>query len=215
MTTTLEKPFLTDVQTLRQRSREHIDKGPLTQNYGGDVKKTIELLQNVVATELVCVLRYTMHAICATGIDSEAIKAEFQEHARDEQEHMMRAADRIDQLGGVPNLNPDGLASRSASEYGHATELVEMIKENLIAERIAVEHYRELIRYFGENDPTTRIMLESLLAKEEEHANDMHDLLVAHEGKLPNLNGKEINATCHLNLTRRLTDMDVLTKLLR
>jgi bacterioferritin len=129
------------------------------------------------------VLRYTMHAVSATGIDSEAVKSEFLMHAHDEQEHMMKIAERINQLGGTPNFNPDGLASRSASEYGNASELVAMIKENLIAERIAVEHYRELIRYFGENDPTTRVMLEGILATEEEHANDMHDLLISHEGQ--------------------------------
>ena len=180
--TTTQQPFLTDIQELRRRSRQQIEEGALTPNYGGDVQKTIDILQNALATEIVCVLRYTMHAVSATGIDSEAVKAEFTIHAHDEQEHMMRIAERINQLGGTPNFNPDGLSSRSASEYGNASDLVEMIKENLIAERIAVEHYRELIRYFGENDPTTRIMLEALLAKEEEHANDMHDLLIAHEG---------------------------------
>ena len=177
-----QQPFLTDINVLRERSRKQIEEGAVTQNYGGDVQQTINILQNVLATEIVCVLRYTMHGIAATGIDSEAVKAEFITHAHDEQQHMMQAAERINQLGGIPNFNPDGLAMRSASEYGRATELVAMIKENLIAERIAVEHYRELIRFFGEKDPTTRVMLEGILSKEEEHANDMHDLLVAHEG---------------------------------
>lgn len=177
-----EQPFLTDVAELRKRSRQQIEEGAVTQNYGGNAENTIMILQNVLATEIVCVLRYTMHAVSATGIDSEAVKAEFTMHAHDEQEHMMKVAERINQLGGIPNFNPDGLSSRSASEYGKAGNLVEMIKENLIAERIAVEHYRELIRYFAENDPTTRVMLESILSKEEEHANDMHDLLIAHEG---------------------------------
>lgn len=179
---TAHQPFITDIQELRRRTRQQIEMGAITPNYGGDVQKTIDILQNVVATEMVCVLRYTMHAIAANGIDSESVKAEFEQHAREEQDHMRRAAERISQLGGVPNLNPEGLALRSASEYGNATKLIDMIKENLIAERIAVEHYRELIRYFGENDPTTRIMIESILATEEEHANDMHDLLVAREG---------------------------------
>jgi bacterioferritin len=178
-----KKPFLTDVQTLRARARKHIEDGGVTANYEGDVKKTIEILQAVLATELVCVLRYTMHAVAATGISSEGVKAEFATHAKEEQEHAMEVAERINQLGGRPDFNPQGLASRSASEYGNAGNLVDMIKENLIAERIAVEHYRELIRYFGDRDPSTRHMLVGILAVEEEHANDMHDLLVAHEGK--------------------------------
>lgn len=179
----LEQPFLTDIQELRRRMRQQIEEGAVTPNYGGDVQTTIDILQGVLATEIVCVLRYTMHAISANGIDSEAIKSEFETHAREEQQHMAQVAERINQLGGTPNFNPEGLATRSASEYGHATKLVEMIKENLVAERIAVEHYRDLIRYFGDKDPTTRIMLEGILATEEEHANDMHDLLIAHEGK--------------------------------
>jgi bacterioferritin len=177
------KPFLTDVQTLRDRARKHIAEGSVTPNYEGDVGNTIEILQSVLATEIVCVLRYTMHAIAATGISSEGVKGEFATHAKEEQGHAMEVAERINQLGGKPDFNPAGLASRSASEYGNADDLVEMIKENLIAERIAVEHYRELIRYFGDKDPSTRVMLEGILAVEEEHANDMHDLLVAHEGR--------------------------------
>jgi len=175
--------FLTDVKELRRRAAQAIEKGAVTSNYDGDVDRAIEILQNVLATELVCVLRYTMHSIAAQGIDSEAVAQEFAEHAREEQEHMTLVANRIDQLGGTPNFNPEGLASRSASEYGKAENLVDMIKENLIAERIAVEHYRELIRYFAEKDPTTRVMLEQILATEEEHATDMHDLLVARQGK--------------------------------
>ena len=176
-------PFLTDVKTLRERARKNIESGGVTFTYEGDSKKAIEILQSVLATEIVCVLRYTMHAVAATGISSEGVKAEFQQHATEEQGHMMAVAERINQLGGEPDFNPEGLASRSASEYGHAENLVEMIKENLIAERIAVDHYRELIRYFGDRDPGTRIMLEGILVVEEEHVNDMHDLLVAHEGK--------------------------------
>jgi bacterioferritin len=183
MSVTTQKPFLTDIQELRRRTRQQIEKGPITPNYGVDAQQTITILQNVLATELVCLLRYTMHAVSANGIDSEAVKAEFQEHAREEQDHMMQVAERINQLGGIPNFNPEGLLARSASEYGNATKLIDMIKENLIAERIAVEHYRELIRFFGDKDPTTRVMLEGILATEEEHANDMHDLLVAHEGQ--------------------------------
>jgi bacterioferritin len=176
------KPFLTDVQTLRDRARKNIEEGSVTPNYGGDAKKTIEILQSVLATELVCVLRYTMHAVSATGISSEGVKDEFATHAKEEQEHAMWVAERINQLGGKPDFNPSGLASRSASEYGNAGNLIEMIKENLIAERIAVEHYRELTRYFADRDPSTRHLMVKILAVEEEHANDMHDLLVAHEG---------------------------------
>jgi bacterioferritin len=177
------KPFLTDVKTLRDRAREHLETGDVTKTYIGDVNKTIEILQSVLATELVCYLRYTMHWISATGLSSEGVKAEFAEHAKDEREHMIAAAERINQLGGKPNFNPEGLLSRSASQYVEGANLVDMIKENLIAERIAVDHYRELIRYFGNDDPTTRVMLQKFLTVEEEHANDMHDLLVAHEGK--------------------------------
>src|ERR1700683_1984893 len=176
-------PFLTDVKTLRERARKNIGDGAVTASYGGDVKKTIEILQAVLATELVCVLRYTMHAVAATGISSEGVKAEFAQHAKEEQGHMLEVAERINQLGGEPDFNPTGLASRAASEYGTAGTLVDMIKENLIAERIPVDHYRELIRYFGNKDPGTRTMLEGILRVEEEHANDMHDLLVAHEGR--------------------------------
>jgi bacterioferritin len=179
------KPFLSDVKTLREKARKHISDGAVTPAYGGDVTQTIAILQTVLATEIVCVLRYTMHAIAATGISSDAVKKEFAEHAREEQEHMTAVAERINQLGGKPDFNPEGLATRSASQYSEGENLVEMIRENLIAERIAVEHYRELIRYFGDDDTTTRVMLEGILGVEEEHANDMHDLLVAHEGTPP------------------------------
>jgi bacterioferritin len=177
------KPFLTDVKTLRDRARKNLGDGAITASYQGDVHKTIEILQSVLATEIVCVLRYTMHAVAATGISSEGVKAEFSQHAKEEAEHANAVAERINQLGGKPDFNPTGLASRAASEYGTADTLVDMIKENLIAERIAIEHYQELIRYFGNADPGTRTMLEGILVVEEEHANDMHDLLVAHEGR--------------------------------
>jgi bacterioferritin len=177
------KPFLTDVRTLRERARQHLDQGAVTSTYKGDVDHTIAILQNVLATEIVCVLRYTMHAVTAQGISSEGVKQEFAQHAKEEQQHMLQVAERINQLGGKPNFNPEGLSSRSAAQYGEGNDLLEMIKENLIAERIAIDHYRELIRYFGQDDPGTRIMLEQILVVEEEHANDMHDLLVAHEGQ--------------------------------
>jgi len=176
-------PFLSDVKTLRDRARRNIASGNITETYVGDAKKTIEILQSVLATELVCVLRYTMHAIAATGISSEGVKDEFKQHAKEEHGHALQVAERINQLGGSPDFNPDSLTARSASQYVEGENLVDMIRENLIAERIAVDHYRELVRYFGDDDPTTRVMLEGILAVEEEHSNDMHDLLVAHEGK--------------------------------
>ena len=178
-----EQPFLTDVAELRSRARASIKDGAVTPAYRADVKQTIDILQTVLATEIVCVLRYTMNAVAAAGISSDSVRKEFDEHAKEEQGHMRAVAERINQLGGTPNFNPEGLATRAASQYAEGGNLVEMIKENLIAERIACEHYRELIRYFGDNDPTTRVMMEGILVNEEEHANDMHDLLVAHEGK--------------------------------
>src|ERR1700710_340815 len=149
-----DQPFLTDVQELRARARTSIDKGAITPAYQGDVKQTIEILQAVLATEIVCVLRYTMNAVAATGISSEGVKEEFDEHAEEEREHMRQVAERINQLGGAPDFNPEGLAMRSASQYVVGNNLIEMIKENLIAERIACEHYRELVRYFADKDPT-------------------------------------------------------------
>jgi len=178
-----ETAFLTDVKTLRARAKKSLDDGAVMPSYKGDADRTIALLQTVVATELVCVLRYRMHAIAAEGITSKSVAKEFAEHAESEHGHMLMAAERIDQLGGVPDLDPEGLASRAATEYGKGGDLVQMIKDDLVAERLVIEHYQELIRYFGDDDPTTRIMLEHILAEEEDHASDMHDLLVAHEGK--------------------------------
>ena len=175
--------FLSDVTALRARARQHLEAGALTKAYGGNPNAAIAILQTVLATELVCVLRYTQHSIAASGLASKAVKAEFAEHAREEHEHALAVAERITQLGGTPDFSPEGLASRAASEFVAGANLVEMIKENLIAERIAVEHYRELIVYFGERDPTTRSMLERILAVEEEHADDMHDLLEARQGR--------------------------------
>jgi bacterioferritin len=175
--------FVADIKEIRRRAREHMDEGAVTKNYGGDVETTVRLLNEAVATELVCTLRYKYHAAMATGIASEGVRTEFAQHAREEEEHMDMLVERINQLGGKPNLNPDGLLSRSASEYVEGTSLVDMIKENLVAERIAIETYREMVRYFGTNDPTTRTLLETILAKEEEHANDMLDLLAVH-GKI-------------------------------
>lgn len=176
-------PFISDIQTLRARAREHLEAGAISSSYIGDVARTIDILQTVLATEIVCVLRYTMHSVAAAGISSEGVKAEFAQHAKEEHTHALAVAERIGQLGGVPNFNPDGLSQRSASQYAEGENLVDMIRENLIAERIAVDHYRELIRFFGDDDPATRAMLEGILRVEEEHASDMHDLLVAHQGR--------------------------------
>jgi bacterioferritin len=177
------EPFLSDVKSLRDRARRRIEDGVVTDTYVGDAKRAIEILQAVLATELICWLRYTQHSIMATGLASEGVRREFAEHAREEQGHAMEVAGRINQLGGEPDFNPQTLTGRSASEYAAGGDLVGMIRENLIAERIAVDHYRELVRFFGDNDPVTRVMLEGILAKEEEHASDMQDLLALHNGQ--------------------------------
>jgi bacterioferritin len=177
-----ENLFLRDVQKLREDARRSLDKGAVTPDYPIDVETTIDLLQAALATEIVCVLRYSMNAIAVSGIHSKGIAAEFQEHAADEQRHMNMLAERIDQLGGTPNFDPQGLAARSSTEYGKAGSAIDMIRENLIAERIAIEHYRDLIGYFEGKDPTTRRMLEEILEDEEDHAADMHDLLEKHDG---------------------------------
>jgi bacterioferritin len=179
--------FTSDIAAIRKRAREHLDQGALTPNYGGDVETAISLLNDAVATEIVCVLRYRFHAIAATGLASDPVKEEFQQHAAEEEQHLLWIAERINQLGGKPEMNPAGVSARSATQYVEGSNLVDMIRENLVAERIAIETYRDLIRYFAEKDPTTRTLLERVLAQEEDHANDMHDLLVAHEGK-PMLN---------------------------
>jgi bacterioferritin len=175
--------FAADISAIRKRAREHLERGALTENYGGDVETAISLLNDVVATEIVCVLRYRFHAIAATGLASDSVKEEFAEHAAEEEQHLLWIADRINQLGGKPNMDPSGVSARSATQYIEGESLVDMIKENLVAERIVIETYRDLIRYFAEKDPTTRHLLEKVLAQEEDHANDMHDLLVAHEGR--------------------------------
>ena len=172
-----------NVAELRSQARANLADGAMTSNYGGNVAKTIELLNDALATEIVCVLRYRFHYLAAQGLHSEAIKAEFLQHATEEQAHADLLAARVTQLGGKPNLDPATLVARSATEYREGNNLVDMIKEDLIAERIAVEVYRDMVRFFGDRDPTTRRMLEGILAQEEEHANDMHDLLVAHEGR--------------------------------
>ena len=173
-----KKPFLTDVKTLRKRARQHIEEGAVTSSYGGDTATAIKVLNDALATEIVCVLRYKRHYFMAKGIHAGSVAAEFLEHANDEQAHADRISERIVQLGGAPNLSPEGLLSRSHTEYLEANDdLVEMIKENLVAERIAVDSYREIATYFAAFDTTTRKMIEEIQAEEEEHADDLADLL--------------------------------------
>jgi bacterioferritin len=173
--------FLSDVQSLRENARKNIKKGPITDAYGADLPKVIEVLNQSLATELICVLRYTQHHFAAKGLNSESVAAEFLEHAKEEQGHAEQIAARISQLGGDADFNPDTLTKRAHSEYETADTLTEMIKENLVAERIAVSSYTEIIAWLGAGDPTTRRMLEEILAVEEEHADDMANLLVKKE----------------------------------
>ena len=172
-----DKPFLTDIKTLRERARRHIEKGAVTEGYTADRETVIKLLNEALATEIVCVLRYKRHYFMASGIHAEGVAAEFLQHANDEQGHADQIAARIVQLGGEPNFNPDGLLTRSHAEYVEGETLVDMIKEDLVAERIAIDSYRDMINYFGNDDPTTRRLMESILAVEEEHADDLVNLL--------------------------------------
>jgi len=154
-----------------------MEKGPITESYKGNVEQVVDILNQALATELVCVLRYKRHFYMARGINKDAVAAEFLQHATEEQGHADLIAERITQLGGAPDFSPQGLATRSHSEYVEGDSLVDMIRENLVAERIAIESYTEIIRYFGDKDPTSRRLMEQILAVEEEHANDMADLL--------------------------------------
>ena len=177
MANTPEKPFLTDVTTLRRRAREHIMQGAVTSGYTADRETVLKLLNEALATEIVCVLRYKRHYFMADGIAADAVKAEFLQHANEEQQHADQIAARIVQLNGEPNLNPEGLTSRSHAEYVEGEDLIDMIKEDLVAERIAIDSYRDMINYIGDKDTTTKRMLESILAMEEEHADDLVGLL--------------------------------------
>jgi bacterioferritin len=169
--------FMTDIQTLRARARKHIENGAVTEGYRGDRETVIRLLNEALATEIVCILRYKRHYYMATGIHAQAVAAEFLEHANEEQGHADSIAERIVQLQGAPNFNPEGLLTRSHAEYIEGESLVDMIKEDLVAERIAIDSYTEMARYFGDNDPTTRRLMESILAMEEKHADDLANLL--------------------------------------
>jgi bacterioferritin len=172
-----ESPFLTDIKLLRERARKHIEDGAVTPGYQADRKTVIKLLNEALATELVCILRYKRHYFMASGINADAVAQEFLQHANEEQMHADQIAARIVQLKGEPDFNPEGLASRSHAEYVEGGNLVEMIREDLVAERIAIDSYGEMIRYIGDKDPTTRRMLEGILAMEEEHADDLASLL--------------------------------------
>ncbi|HKT71774.1 MAG TPA: ferritin-like domain-containing protein [Steroidobacteraceae bacterium] len=168
---------LSQIKEIRERARQQITNGPVTQDYTLDREQVINILNEALATELVCVLRYKFHYFMASGIHSHAVKAEFKEHALEEQGHADQLAERIKQLGGKPEMNPAVITSVSHSEYKEGNSLLDMVKEDLIAERIAIETYREIVRFFGDRDPTSRLLMEQILAKEEEHADDLTDLL--------------------------------------
>jgi bacterioferritin len=171
------KPFLSDIQEIRRRARQHMELGAVTEGYKADRDTVLRVLNEALATEIVCVLRYKRHQFMASGLNSEAVAEEFKEHAAEEQDHADRIAERITQLDGEPNFNPEGLLMRSHSEYVEGKTLVDMIQEDLVAERIAIESYSEIVRYLGDKDPTSRRLMEEILAKEEEHADDMRTLL--------------------------------------
>jgi bacterioferritin len=171
--------FLSNIQEIRESARQKIEDGPVTPDYALDKDQAVGILNEALATEIVCVLRYRFHYYMATGINSAAVAEEFAEHAREEQGHAEEIAERIKQLGGKPDMNPATLIERSHSEYKEGTSLKDMIREDLVAERIAIESYREIIEFFGQKDPTSRRMMEQILAKEEEHADDLADLLFA------------------------------------
>jgi bacterioferritin len=171
------KSVLSDVKELRRRARQHMERGAVTEGYRGDLETVLRMLNEALATEIVCVLRYKRHYYMASGIHAGSVTDEFLEHATEEQAHADKIAERITQLGGKPDLNPESLTSRSHSEYIEGVGLLEMIREDLVAERIAIESYTEMIRYLGDNDPTTRRMLEEILANEEDHADDLRTLI--------------------------------------
>jgi bacterioferritin len=172
-----ERPFLTDIKTLRARAREHIEKGAVTPGYKADRETVVRLLNEALATEIVCVLRYKRHYYMASGIHAQSVAAEFLEHATEEQGHADQIAERIVQIGGAPNFSPEGLTTRSHAEYVEGGDLLDMIREDLVAERVAIDSYGEMISYLADKDPTTRRMLEGILAVEEKHADDMKTLL--------------------------------------
>ena len=172
-----KNPFLTDIKELRKRARKHIEEGAVTPGYKADRNTVVNILNEALATEIVCVLRYKRHYFMASGINAQSVAQEFLQHANEEQVHADQIAQRIVQLGGEPNFSPDGLSTRSHAEYVEGDSLTGMIREDLVAERIAIDSYREMIAYLENNDSTTRRMLEGILAMEEEHADDLVNLL--------------------------------------
>ena len=170
--------FVTDVQELRRRARAHMEQGAVTEGYRADVETVLRVLSEALATEIVCVLRYKRHYYMASGIHAQSVAAEFLEHATEEQQHADMIAARIVQLGGEPNFSPEGLSDRSHSEYVEGSSLVDMIREDLVAERVAIDSYSQMIRFLADRDSSTRVMLEKILASEEEHAEDLATLLV-------------------------------------
>lgn len=172
-----DNKFLTDIKTLRERARREIEKGAVTPGYKADRTTVNNILNEALATEIVCVLRYKRHFYMASGINAQSVAAEFLQHANEEQMHADQIAQRIVQLGGEPNFSPEGMLIRSHSEYVEGESLSEMITENLVAERVAIDSYRDMINFLGNDDPTTRRMLEGILAMEEEHADDLVSLL--------------------------------------
>lgn len=168
---------LSTTEELRARARNSIEEGAVTSRYGADRDMVLKLLNHALATELVCVLRYRHHYYVAEGLPAEAIKDEFLEHANEEQQHADSIAGRIIQLGGDPNFDPKGLAERSHAEYGTGRTLIEILRDDLVAERVAIESYTEMIRYIGDDDPTTKRLLEGILSTEEQHAEEIASML--------------------------------------
>jgi bacterioferritin len=169
--------FVSDVEAIRRRARQHIERGAVTENYQADRATVLRVLNEALATELVCVLRYKRHYYMAAGIHAQAVREEFLEHSNEEQQHADQIAERITQLDGAPNFSPEGLVDRSHSQYVEGTDIMDMIREDLVAERIAIETYSEIIRYLGDKDSTSRRVMEEILAKEEEHAEDLKTLI--------------------------------------
>lgn len=178
------RPFLSDLKAIRERARQHIERGAVTASYGADRETVIRLLNEALATEIVCTLRYRRHYFMANGVLAEAVKKEFLQHAQEEQAHADQIAERITQLGGEPDFNPASLLARSHAEYREGASLIEMIKEDLVAERIAIESYLEIVHYLSDRDPTSKRMMEAILAMEEEHAEDLSSMLTDIEGLL-------------------------------
>jgi bacterioferritin len=195
--------FVENVEEIRKRAVQKLDEGPVTKTYELDKEQAIGLLNDALATEIVCVLRYMHHYLMSTGVHAVSIRDIFKEHADDEREHADHIADRVQELGGVPDFNPGTLVQRSASQYVEGENLADMIREDLIAERIVIDVYRELIRFFGDKDPTTRVMFEEILKDEEEHANDLTDLLFISSPSTGKTEGEDPGTEIYGRVTQR------------